>query len=226
MVVPRLQYRFRLGRIDWAHPPDTQQPVTPPEQTRQGGISLAQAAVHVEEIGMQVWVVYESKLGNTFKLARAIAEALAQLHKVRLTPVEEAGIPYAVDLLIVGCPHHRHHAPEGLLAWSFKLPPGALRGMHLMVYEIRYKRRSFWRRDGAARVVAKRLQALGGMLITKPRAFQLQRRGQPITEEEIRKGVQWAREVTGKFKPAVPATPVVPPGRSVMVTPHRSEWNN
>ena len=72
---------------------------------------------------MLIWVVYESKLGNTAALAQAIARALAREHRVRLVPVEDAGAPQGVDLLIVGCPNHRHHHPDGILAWLFKLPP-------------------------------------------------------------------------------------------------------
>ncbi len=175
---------------------------------------------------MQVWVVYESKLGNTFKLARAMAEALAGKHLVRLIPVEEAETPYAVDLLIIGCPQHRHHPPEVTLAWPFKLPPGALRSMKMAVFDIRYKRRVFWQRDGAAQMVAKRLKSMGGVLIVKPKSFYLEYRGQPITENEIIKGVAWVQEIAEKINPHTPPLTNIPPGKKVVVTPHRSEWNN
>ena len=38
-----------------------------------------------------IWVVYESKLGNTAALAQLIAGELAREHRVRLMPAEEAG---------------------------------------------------------------------------------------------------------------------------------------
>jgi flavodoxin len=106
---------------------------------------------------MLVWVVYESRLGNTAALAQAIGGALVREHRVRLLPVEEAGPPRGVDLLIIGCPHHRHHQPDGLLSWLFKLPPQMVQNLHFGVFEIRYKRHYFWQGESAAGLVWRRL---------------------------------------------------------------------
>ena len=147
---------------------------------------------------MLVWVVYESKLGNTAALAQAVAEALAREHRVRLMPVEKAGPPSGVDLLIIGCPHHRHHQPDGILSWLFKLPPRTVQDLHCGVFEIRYKRHYFWQGESAAAQIWRRLQRLGGKPLLKPVSFYLQHRGRLLPESEIDRGTTWAAALVRK----------------------------
>ncbi len=161
---------------------------------------------------MLVWVVYESKLGNTAALAQAIADGLGREHRVRITPVEEAGAPRGVDLLIIGCPHHRHHQPDGMLAWSFKLPQAALHGVRLGVFEIRYKRHYFWQGKSSASLVSRRLQALGGRPVARPARFYLQHRGRDLPDIELERGVAWARSLARKILEGAPRAPFIPAG--------------
>jgi flavodoxin len=161
---------------------------------------------------MLVWVVYESKLGNTAALAKAIAEELGRQHRVRLIPVEEAGSPQGVDLLIIGIPNHRHHQPDGILAWSFKLPQRILHGVHLGVFEIRYKRHYFWQGNSSAAMVSRRLQALGAKPLLRPASFYLQHCGRVLPEIELDRGVIWAMNLARKVLESSPKNPFIPAG--------------
>ncbi|HNS73406.1 MAG TPA: hypothetical protein PKI81_08385 [bacterium] len=161
---------------------------------------------------MLVWVVYESRLGNTAALAQAIGGALVREHRVRLLPVEEAGPPRGVDLLIIGCPHHRHHQPDGLLSWLFKLPPQMVQNLHFGVFEIRYKRHYFWQGESAAGLVWRRLHGLGGKPVAKPASYYLQSRGRQLPESEIERGAAWAAGLVRKAVGGNPKAPCIHAG--------------
>ncbi|HOT96465.1 MAG TPA: hypothetical protein PLG50_03800 [bacterium] len=161
---------------------------------------------------MLIWVVYESKLGNTAALAQLIAGELAREHRVRLMPAEEAGVPHGVDLLIIGCPHHRHHQPDALLAWAFKLPPRVLHGIRLGIFEIRYRRHFFWQGESAAALVWRRLLGLGGKPVSRPVSFYLHHRSRQISEAEMGRGAAWARSLARKAQEGVPKGPFIHAG--------------
>ncbi|HNW59025.1 MAG TPA: hypothetical protein PKI62_05075 [bacterium] len=165
---------------------------------------------------MLIWVVYESKLGNTAALAQLIARELAREHRVRLLPIEEAGAPHGVDLLIIGCPHHRHHQPDATLAWAFKLPPRILHGVRVGIFEIRYKRHFFWQGERSAHLVWRRLQALGGKQLTRPVSFYLNRRSRELSETEMGRGTAWARSLARKALEGVPKSPFIHAGDQVL----------
>mgnify|MGYP000858751939 FL=1 len=164
------------------------------------------------EKSMLVWVVYESRLGNTAALAQAIAGALTREHRVRLLPVEEAGPPSGVDLLIIGCPHHRHHQPDRILSWLFKLPPRVVQDLNCGVFEIRYKRHHFWQGESAAALIWRRLQGLGGKPMLKPVSFYLQHRGRLLPESEIERGAAWAAALARKAVGGRVKAPVIHAG--------------
>lgn len=63
---------------------------------------------------MKVLVVYESMFGNTEKVARAVADGLAEHAEVRVTEVSRAStVPEEdVDLIVVGAPTHAFSMPR------------------------------------------------------------------------------------------------------------------
>jgi flavodoxin len=164
---------------------------------------------------MLIWVVYESKLGNTAALAQAIAGELAREHRVRLMPIEEAGAPHGVDLLIIGCPHHRHHQPDGILAWAFKLPPRVLHGIRVAIFEIRSKRHYFWQGESSATLVWRRLQTLGGKPVMRPVSFYLHQRARLLPDTELERGAAWAKGLARKTLEGTPKAPFIHAGDQV-----------
>lgn len=148
---------------------------------------------------MHIWVVYESRLGNTAHIAKAIADALSTTHRVRLVEAQQGILPSQVDLIFIGYPLHKGRSPETLLAWLAKLPYQALKDTLFILFDIRYRRFRLWRRSGEARHLSKLLLQLGGKKAGNPQSFYLLGKGGPISEAELRRAVRWALTVTEKL---------------------------
>ncbi len=141
---------------------------------------------------MHIWVVYESRLGNTAHIARVIADALSTTHRVRLVEAQQAEVPYHVDLIFIGYPLHKGRSPEAILAWLAKLPYNALKDTLFVVFDIRYRRFRICHRSGETRHLTRLLQQLGGRKAGNAQSFYLLGKGGPLSEGELRRAVRWA----------------------------------
>jgi flavodoxin len=86
---------------------------------------------------MNVTIVYDSVFGNTGTIAKAMAEALAPDHQVRLLPVAEAGGIGTddIDLLVVGSPTRGFRATPAIDAFAGGLAGGS--GRRAAVFDTR-----------------------------------------------------------------------------------------
>jgi hypothetical protein len=162
---------------------------------------------------MRTLIVYESMFGNTRTIAEAIADGLTPRSQVELCEVGEApaGLPDALDLLIVGAPTHAFgmsrpdtrrsaagKAPDGLVSpgigvreWLGRLTPG----IHLVpaaAFDTRLGKPS-WLPGSAARGIAKRLRRLGHVTAAIPKSFYVNDLAGPLAEGETARAREWGR---------------------------------
>jgi flavodoxin len=145
---------------------------------------------------METLVVYDSKFGNTRKLAEAIAEALAPYGGVRVYGLDER-LPDEfgqTDLLIVGGPTQGH----GMSARMRQFADGlaiAGGGTIAAVFDTRYRMPAVIS-GSAARGIARRLRRAGIPVLTLPASFFVSRDSTPQLEDgEMERAVSWAKNI-------------------------------
>jgi flavodoxin len=134
---------------------------------------------------MKALVVYDSRHGNTEKIAQAIGEAIGgQVLRVgEVKPTDLKGF----DLLIVGSPTHGGFptpAIDGLLKAL-----SALEGLNVAAFDTRTKRTIF---GYAAPRIARRLEKSGGELRMPPEGFFVLGMEGPLVDGELARAAGWA----------------------------------
>ncbi|MFQ6087451.1 MAG: flavodoxin family protein [Candidatus Methanofastidiosia archaeon] len=119
-------------------------------------------------------VIYDTRFGNTEKIARALARGMEkQGVKVACVKVDEADVDKLVeyDLLAIGGPTHRRNVSESMKAFLGKLKSVNLRGKKAFAFDTRYKH---WLAGSAGKGIEKRLKRLR-MSIIKPHSSAIVR---------------------------------------------------
>src|SRR5262245_23573608 len=142
---------------------------------------------------MHILVIYETQFGNTEQIAQAIAQALGECGSVRLEPMGKVGyaLEQGVDLLVLGSPTQHHEATPDMLAWLDHIPPNALDGMPIAVFDTRYHMSKLFS-GSAAHVIGKEVQNRGGRLIAPPESFFVTGREGPLEAGEVERAASWA----------------------------------
>lgn len=144
-------------------------------------------------------VIYDTKFGNTEKVAEAIARGAGTLGSVRVMDTAEAAGPLAEqpDLLLLGGPTQRHGLSPALRGFVDALPP-SLQGVPAASFDTRY-RQATWLTGSAATEAAKRLGKAGGRLVAPPESFFIARGGrlelQGLESGELERAEEWGRAV-------------------------------
>src|SRR5512143_1668314 len=151
---------------------------------------------------MQTVVIYDSKFGNTEKIAEAIGRGAGTLGGVMVaSTAEAAGDVQALtgrpDLLLLGGPTQNRRPSPGLRAFTDALPV-ALRGLPSASFDTRY-RGPAWLMGSAAAEAAKAIRGAGGTLVAPSASFFIARRG-PVERQtrepgEIERAEGWGRGV-------------------------------
>jgi flavodoxin len=146
---------------------------------------------------MQTVVIYDSKFGNTEKIAQAIGRGLSALGDVRVMSTGEATLTERPDLLLLGGPTQKRGASPGLRQFIEALPI-ALRTVPAASFDTRY-RGATWLFGSAAAEAAKAIRRAGGDLVAEPESFFIVRKGpmerQTLEPGEIERAEQWAAAV-------------------------------
>jgi flavodoxin len=154
---------------------------------------------------MRTDVLYDSRFGNTEKIAEAIARGVGTLGSVRVMDTAEAVRHPAErpDLLLVGGPTQKRAASPALRDFIDTLPAN-LNGVPVASFDTRY-RGSTWLMGSAAAEAAKVLRKSGAVLVAPPTSFYIKRGGplerQGLEAGEVERAEQWGREV-GTATPA------------------------
>ncbi len=137
---------------------------------------------------MNTLVVYDSKYGNTEKIARAMGKAIGT-EAVRADTVSPADLG-AVDLLVIGSPTHGGWYTEAVKALLDSAP--SLDGLSAAVFDTRTVKWS-WIFGRAAKRLARRLETAGAKILTEPEGFFVLGMEGPLKDGEIDRAGAWAQ---------------------------------
>ena len=163
---------------------------------------------------MKVLIVYESMFGNTEKVARAVADGLAEHAEVLVTEVSRApAVPEEdVALLVVGAPTHAFsmprastradaqrqgavavHSDEGVREWIDRMPFSAHRPW-VATFDTRVTK--VRRLPGsAARKAMRNLLGLGYRSDSTPESFYVEDTPGPLAEGELERAHAWGKRL-------------------------------
>ncbi|MCK5333386.1 MAG: flavodoxin domain-containing protein [Candidatus Aenigmarchaeota archaeon] len=147
---------------------------------------------------MKSLVVYDSKFGNTEKIAKAIGSALSKSGNVNVVNVEKAGITdiEKVDILIVGSPTQAW-SPTPATKSFLESIHAPLHSMPVAAFDTRFNRTRLLT-GSAARKIAKALKKKGSTLLAEPESFFVTGMEGPLLEGEIERAKNWAKELAKK----------------------------
>ena len=164
---------------------------------------------------MKALVVYESMFGNSERVARAVADGLAEyadvaVHDVTLLPPDEVAAD--LDLLVAGGPTHaftmsrtntredaiRQGAAQGLARsglreWIGGLPSD-VRALPCATFDTRVSR-SRRLPGSAARSAARALRRRNARLVLAPQSFYEDDVPGPLGTEEVERARSWGRSL-------------------------------
>jgi flavodoxin I len=150
---------------------------------------------------MKTLVVYDSKFGNTEKVARIIAKAIdAQVFYVRQVA---PWLIKSADLMIVGSPTQGGRPTQLLQDFLSRLPNDALLGCRVAAFDTRFAiqdhgtgLRVLMRVIGfAAGKLMKGLEAKGGSKVVEPEGFIVESTQGPLGPGEQDRAGRWAQAV-------------------------------
>ena len=148
---------------------------------------------------MKALVVYDSKFGNTERLARAVAEKLGAGEPATLVAAGAASERdfVGIELLAVGGPTQGHGLSPALRSFLERIPPEAVRGVPTVTFDTRLSWPRFLSGSAAGRS-AKRLAKKGARLLVSPESFLVTASEGPLAEDELARASAWATDVRAK----------------------------
>jgi len=159
---------------------------------------------------LKALIIYDSRFGNTEKVARAIGEATTPLGEAKVVQVGEAN-PLelsSIDFLIVGSPTHAGGATRAIKEFLRKIPANALENVRVASFDTRFsaKDKGIGIRImlGIFRYAAGRIATIleykGGYLATEPEGFIVEGNEGPLKKGELERAAIWAKEITKSKK--------------------------
>lgn len=144
---------------------------------------------------MNVLVVYDSKFGNTERIAHAIAQALTTGATVHEQAVSDGAIGLlGVDLLVIGGPTQAHGTSAPMRAFLQSLPVGPSNNLRAATFDTRFRIPQLFSGSAASRI-ARTLKKKGVRIVGTPESFFVQNSEGPLIEGEIERAAAWATEL-------------------------------
>jgi flavorubredoxin len=149
---------------------------------------------------MESLVVYDSKFGNTKKVAEAIAAGLAGHGPVRILgldrlPPQNLG---PVDLLFIGGPTQAHAMTARMRQFVDALRARPANGMAVATFDTRLRMPAVIS-GSAAKTIARKLQSVGLRTFTAPESFFVQGTPPQLEEGETERAANWAKGVADRL---------------------------
>lgn len=154
---------------------------------------------------MKALIIYDSRFGNTEKVARAIGEAITPLGEAKVVQVGKANPSElsSIDFLIVGSPTHAGGATRAIKEFLRKIPANALENVRVASFDTRFsaKDKGLGTRIvlGIFRYAAGRIATIleykGGYLAVEPMGFIVEGNEGPLKKGELERAVIWAKEI-------------------------------
>lgn len=149
---------------------------------------------------MESLVVYDSKFGNTKKIAEAVAEGLRSHGSVRLLgldrlPPHDLG---KVDLLFVGGPTQAHAISARVRRFLDALEIRPATGMVAATFDTRYRMPTAIS-GSAAKTIARKLRRAGVRIFAPPESFFVRQEGPQLEQHETERARAWAKNVADRL---------------------------
>ncbi len=154
---------------------------------------------------MKALIVYDSKFGNTEKIARAIGEAITPLGEVEVVKAGDANSSQlsSIDFLLVGSPTHAGGATRAIKEFLRRIPANALENVRVASFDTRFsaKDKGIGTRIvlGIFRYAAGRIATIleykGGYLAVEPEGFIVEDSEGPLKKGELERAAIWTRGI-------------------------------
>ena len=146
---------------------------------------------------MKALVVYDSKYGNTEKVAKAIVTALGKDEDVKLAKTDSVtgNDMSALDLLIVGSPVQAWKPSKAVRGFLSNLKSKKLPGVQAAAFDTKFSSKLA---GSAAKSIANALEKSGCSIIVKPESFFVKGMEGPLSEGELEKAAAWAGRILEK----------------------------
>lgn len=132
-------------------------------------------------------VLYESKFGNTEKIAQSINQAIGgEIYNVAEFRPEMLD---DVDLLIVGSPIHGWQPSSETVQFLNHLETGSLKGKYVAAFDTGFK--NIFSGNAASRIIRKLERAGGKQLVPTQKFVVVQSEG-PLASGEVDRAGSWA----------------------------------
>jgi len=154
---------------------------------------------------LKALIIYDSKFGNTEKIARAIGEAVTPLGEAKVVQVGEANPSQlsSIDFLIVGSPTHAGGATRAIKEFLRKIPANALENVQVASFDTRFSAKD---KGIGARIVleifryaagriATILEYKGGYLAMVPEGFIIENSEGPLKKGELERAAIWTKGI-------------------------------
>jgi flavodoxin I len=146
---------------------------------------------------MKTLVVYDSVYGNTEKIAKAMAEAVAPSGEANVLRVGEANPSElgSFDLLIVGSPTHAGRPTPAIQEFLNKVTQQSLKDVKAATFDTRVTSKFAKIFGNAAGRMGGYLTKKGFVLISSPENFFVTGREGPLKEGELERAAAWAKGI-------------------------------
>ena len=146
---------------------------------------------------MKALIVYDSVYGNTEKIARAIAAAIAPSGEVKVLRPGEVNPSelQALDLLVVGSPTQGGRPTPAIQDFLNKVSEPAVKGVNVAAFDTRFSTKLVGIFGYAAGKIAESLKRKGGNLVLPPEPFFVKSRQGPLKEGELERAAGWAKRL-------------------------------
>lgn len=144
---------------------------------------------------MESLVVYDSRFGNTRKLAEAVADGLRDLGSVRLVGLDKLTPQNlgTVDMLFVGGPTEVRGMSTRIRQFVDRLKAGPASGMVAVAFDTRYRKSAAF--GSAANLIARELRRVGIHVFAAPESFFVSRGVPELEPGETERAVGWAKRL-------------------------------
>ena len=145
---------------------------------------------------MNVLIVYDTKYGNTERIARSIARGFGPSTHVEVEPAEDTkAIDPTIDLMIVGGPTHAHGASKPMQAFLGRLPE--LPGTRVSAFDTRYDKPR-WLTGAASGVIVNELRKHGAKVVQPGESFFIESGEGPLAPGEEDRAALWGATLAGR----------------------------
>ena len=144
---------------------------------------------------MKVLVVYDSVYGNTERIAQAIGNAIAGDVKLLRPAMINAPDIKMPDILFIGAPTYGGRPTPPVVEFITGLSKTMVNGHYIAAFDTRLSAKWVGVFGYAAGKIARRLKALGGILVKPPEGFIVKGTEGPLKEGELERATRWAQEI-------------------------------